>query len=446
MTDTTAPRAHTHVLPADHELRSVLHDEIHARPSPRIRLPALVVCVAVDNTGIDARHEMEHLRRLPGADGLQPDQVDGSFLRLRIGDASLRWERHTEFTRYTLVQALPAHAWPANDPPPLLADLVLPHGWLAALPGRTIAALKLVMIERDLADAKAAVAEARAWFGGRSVVASRIGNDAHSCAVSDLRIGPSGFERFVVMCSADTSETRAGRVAQRLLELEIYRVLALRGLPAAKALAPALLAIETDLAGAVADLERGARGDKDLLRDLTALAARQERATAEHGWRFSATSAYDALVRQRIAELRESPVPGTQTFGEFLQRRLSPAMATVTSTARRLDGLAARVERTTALLRTRVDIATEEQNHALLAKLTRGQALQLRLQATVEGLSIAAISYYIVSLLLYAGKAAKSAGLLPVEPEVAVGALIPAVVWAVWRGTRRIHRSLADPA
>jgi uncharacterized membrane-anchored protein len=279
------------------------------------------------------------------------------------------------------------------------------------------------------------------------VVASRIGNEGHSCAVSDLRIDESGFERIVVMCRPGTSPTRAGRLSQRLLELEIYRVLALRGLPAAKTLAPELNAIETDLALAVSALEKSAQGaqdaraDKDLLRDLTALAARLERATTGHDWRFAATAAYDALVRQRIAELRETAVSGTQTLGEFLQRRLSPAMATVAATVRRLDNLGARVERTTALLRTRVDIATEEQNQALLAQLTRGQALQLRLQATVEGLSIAAISYYIVSLLLYGGKAAKAAG-LRIDPEIATGAAIPLVVWAVWRGTRRIHRSL----
>ncbi len=428
--------------PVDHDLRMPLQAEIHARPSPRIRMPALVVCIAVDNTGVDPQQELECLRRLPGAQDLRLDQLDSNFLRLRIDKASLRWERHTEFTRYTLVQALPACAWPATDPLPMTRDLVLPSEWLATLPGRTLVALKLVMIERELSDPRAAVAEARDWFSGRTVVASRIGNDGHSCAVSDLHIGTSGFERFVVLCSPGTSESRAGRVAQRLIELKIYSVLALRGLPAAKALAPALRAVETDLARAVADLERGSGGDKKLLHDLTSLAARLERATAEHGWRFSATSAYDTLVQQRIAELRERPVLGTQTFGEYLQRRLSPAMATVASAARRLDSLAARVERSTALLRTRVDIATEEQNHALLSQLTRGQALQLRLQATVEGLSIAAISYYIVSLLLYAGKAAKSAGLLPVEPELAAGVLIPAVVWAVWRGTRRIHGSL----
>jgi uncharacterized membrane-anchored protein len=101
------------------------------------------------------------------------------------------------------------------------------------------------------------------------------------------------------------------------------------------------------------------------------------------------------------------------------------------------------VARTSALLRTRVDIATEVQNQQLLEKLTRGQELQLRLQSTVEGLSIAAISYYVVSLVLYGGKALKGAG-VPINPEVAAGAVIPLVLWGVWTAIRRIHAKLYE--
>jgi uncharacterized membrane-anchored protein len=158
-------------------------------------------------------------------------------------------------------------------------------------------------------------------------------------------------------------------------------------------------------------------------------------------YRFSATQAYYALVSQRIRELREKAIPGTQTIGEFMQRRLSPAMATVAATDQRLKSLSERVARTSDLLRTRVDIATEVQNQQLLAKLTRGQELQLRLQSTVEGLSIAAISYYVISLLLYGGKALKAAG-LPINPEMVAGALVPVVLWVVWRTTQKIHAKL----
>ena len=231
------------------------------------------------------------------------------------------------------------------------------------------------------------------------------------------------------------------RIAQRLLELEIYRLMALRGLPVAKALSHLLGDAEAALQGIMVQLEDDTASDQALLDALVALAARVERATAEHQYRLAATQAYYALVLQRINELREKAIPGTQTIGEFMQRRLSPAMATVSASAKRLESLSERVARTSALLRTRVEIVTESQNQQLLEQLTRGQALQLRLQATVEGLSIAAISYYVVSLLLYGGKALKALG-VPLNPELAAGALVPLVLWAVWHTTRRIHARL----
>lgn len=428
-------------LPADDPLRTLLHNEVHARPPARIRLPALVVYVAVDNQGITREQECEHLRRLPDQEDLTVAQMQASFLRLRLPGCTLKWERHTEFTRYSIVQTLPEGAGLGQRDPELLSHLALPVDWVASIPGRTLAAIKLVMLHGDVAEPQAALSMARTWLGEHSVVASMMGNQGHSVVVTDFMLRPSGFERMLVIAPPGTSETRAGRIAGRLLEFETYRLMALRGLPVAKALGPFLSDAERQLADITAQLENKSASDQSLLDTLVSLAAAVERATAEHAYRFSATRAYDTLVGQRIAELREQPIPGTQTIGEFMQRRLSPAMATVAATAQRLTSLSERITRTSALLRTRVDIATEVQNQLLLEKLTRGQELQLRLQSTVEGLSIAAISYYVVSLLLYVGKAGKAAG-LPLNPELAAGALIPLVLWAVWRTTKRIHEKL----
>ena len=432
-------------LPADDAQRRMLHNEVHARPQARIRLPALVVYVAVFNEGVSREQECAHLRLLPGQQDLGVDQLHSNFLRLRFEGYTLKWERHSEFTRYSLVQPLPPQGLLGALDPELLTSVVLQPEWLRTIPGRTIAAVKLAMVHGDLTDADATMAQARVWFGGNPVVASVLGNNSHSLAVTDFVLRPSGFERMLVVGPQDTSQTRAGRVSQRLLEIETYRLMALRGLPVTKALAPMLAQCEAALADITAQLENKSTSDQSLLDTLVSLAARVERATAENIYRFSATRAYDALVAQRIAELREKAIPGTQTIGEFMQRRLSPAMATVAATSQRLTSLSERVARTSAMLRTRVDIATEIQNQQLLEKLTRGQELQLRLQTTVEGLSIAAISYYVVSLLLYGGKALKGAG-VPINPEVAAGAAIPLVLWAVWSATRRIHRKLHAPS
>jgi uncharacterized membrane-anchored protein len=426
-------------LPADDALREAVHNEVHARPPARIRLPALVVYVAVLNEGVSREQECAHLQQLPGQAHLTVADLANNFLRLRLPGHTLKWERHSEFTRYAIVQALPEAAWPAPVPE-LLSALVVDPVWLSQIPGRTVAAVKLVMVNHDLNDPQAALALGQQWFGGRTVVASLLGN-GHSLAITNFRLTESGFERMLVLAPPGTSHTRAGRISQRLLEFETYRLMALRGLPAAKALGPMLSEAEGGLADITARLEAPQASEQELLDTLIRLAARVERATAENAYRFSATQAYDTLVRQRIVEMREQAIPGTQTMGEFMQRRLSPAIATVVATGNRLSSLSGRIARASALLRTRVDIATETQNQQLLAKLTRGQELQLSLQTTVEGLSIAAISYYVISLVLYGGKALKALG-LPINPEMAAGALVPVVLWGVWKATQRIHAKL----
>ena len=427
-------------LPPDDPQRTLLHNEVHARPPARVRLPALIVQVAVLNAGVSREQECEHLRRLTGQALLPLERLHGNFLRLPCGNHTVKWERHTEFTRYSIVQALPERALLGAQEPELLSSLAVAPEWLRGIPGRTVSAILLVMVEGALQEEVAVMGQTQVWFGGRSVIASQLGH-GHSWAVTDFQIGADGFERMLVIAAPGTSESRAGRISQRLLEVEIYRLMALRGLPVVKQLAPMLSEAEGALADITARLESKSASDQELLDTLVSLAARVERATAEHIYRFSATRAYNTLVGQRLTELREKPIPGTQTLSEFMQRRLSPAIATVAATAQRLTSLSERVTRTSALLRTRVDIATETQNQILLEKLTRGQELQLRLQSTVEGLSIAAISYYVISLLLYAGKAGKAAG-APINPEIVVGAAIPLVLWLVWRNIRRIHATL----
>jgi uncharacterized membrane-anchored protein len=451
------------MLPLDDPQRVALHNEVHARPSARIRLPVLITYVALLNEGVSREVECAHLMQLPGQAALTPEDLLDNFLRLRLAGFTVKWERHTEFTRYSIVQPLPEHAALGAAEPDLLTPLAVPAEWLRQIPGRTVAAIQLAMVNAPLDDAPSLMAQAVTWLGGRTVVASLMGSSSaivegqggaeatnrhgyghpmgHSWALTQFRLQSDGFERMLVIAPEGTSQTRAGRIAARLLELETYRLMALRGLPVAKALGPMLSQSEAALVRITAQLENKSVSDQELLDTLVSLAAGVERATAENNYRFAATQAYYTLVGQRIIELREKAIPGTQTIGEFMQRRLSPAMATVAATGQRLTSLSERVARTSDLLRTRVDIATEVQNQQLLEKLTLGQATQLRLQSTVEGLSIAAISYYVISLLLYGGKALKAVG-VPLNPEMAAGALVPVVLWVVWRTTQRIHAKL----
>ncbi len=425
-------------LPPDDPQRVLLHNEVHTRQSQRIHLPALVVYIAVISNDITLEQECEHLRRLPGQEAIMIDHLQHNFLRLRLQGYTLRWERHTEFTSYSLVQQLPESAQLGATDPELLSSLALPEGWLVGIPGRTFAAIKLVMVHGDLKSPEELLLSARNWFGERPVAASLVGRNSHSLVVTDFMLRDSGFERMLVIAPPKTSVTRAGRVAQRLLEIETYRIMALRGLPVAKQLDSELANAEQQLASITDQLKNKVASEQELLDRLVSLAVHIEHTTIKHMYRFTATRAYDKMITQRINELREKAIPGTQIIGEFMWHRLSPAIAKVEDTAQRMGSLSERISHTSALLRTQVNILTEAQNQQLLEKLTRGQELQLRLQQTVEGLSIAAISYYVVSLLLYLTKAGKAAGLL-IHPELVTGVMIPIVLLAVWHITRRIH-------
>ena len=119
-------------------------------------------------------------------------------------------------------------------------------------------------------------------------------------------------------------------------------------------------------------------------------------------------------------------------------------MNTCLAVANRLETLSQRITRVTQLLSTRVDITHERQNQAVLEQMNRRAKLQLRLQETVEGLSVAAITYYIVGLFGYLAKAVKAAG-LPLNPDIATGVSIPIVIVAVALGVRHIRKMIAPP-
>jgi uncharacterized membrane-anchored protein len=103
--------------------------------------------------------------------------------------------------------------------------------------------------------------------------------------------------------------------------------------------------------------------------------------------------------------------------------------------------LSAKLARAADLLRTRVDVALQQQNQDLLKSMNTRTLLQLRLQQTVEGLSVAAISYYVVGLLSYLAKAAHDGG-LHVEPSLVTAAFVPPVVLGVWWMLRRMRRHI----
>jgi uncharacterized membrane-anchored protein len=183
--------------------------------------------------------------------------------------------------------------------------------------------------------------------------------------------------------------------------------------------------------------------DSRLLDELTALAAALEADANVAGYRLRASRAYAEIVQQRLDAIGETPCPGWPTLEAFLSRRMAPAMRTCHMMEERLTGLSARLARAAQLLRTRVDVEIERQNRDVLAAMNRRAGLQLRLQQTVEGLSIAAVSYYVVSLAGYLFEGLKDVGLGP-DPALAQAVSVPFVLVLVAWLVRRIRRHHAD--
>ncbi|MEO8938035.1 MAG: DUF3422 domain-containing protein [Burkholderiaceae bacterium] len=428
---TSAPCDHS-LLGCEHPLREDLVDEVHARPSDALDTPCRATFVAkLIDPGERAR-ELRHLSVLCSLFSVEPPMPEANHFVAALGPLKLKWERHGEFSGYTFIAA-GLSPKPFSEPPVLL----LPPGWLAGLPGQVLVAAhaKIVAMPAEGVDAEFLARH----FADNLVLGGDIGEHA-GMAYTDFRVHADGFSRFLLIDKAFTVR-QAGRMLQRLFEIETYRMMALLALPVARQQSTRLVDIGTALASVTTDIASGSVDDEALLHKVTRLAAEVESGLAASQFRFGACRAYGELVATRIAELREARQPGIQPIGEFMTRRFTPAVATCAAVSQRLRDLSERVARASALLSTRVDIARERQNQALLASMDRRAKAQLRLQQAVEGLSVAAIVYYAAGLVGYLTKGLKSAG-VHVEPDLLIGASIPLLFVMVFIVTRRARRRL----
>lgn len=414
-----------------HPLREALHHEVHARPYERLAAPLLLSHVAmVNGDGAAAR---AHLSALLAQRHLPVPAGDLSHVSTDIGGVQLRWELHGEFQTCTFWKQLPDLPKGFDELP--LRDV--PKDWLAAQPGQWLVGLH-VLVKPALGEHAALPPLVRQCLDEDTLVGARVMEGAAE-VYTDFRLQGDGFARWVVI-AGETTPRRLGRLVQRLLEVETYRMMALLGLPVAREVGAALVGAEKALAE-VAERIRVAQPSEepDLLRRLTELAAEVEGLYARTHARFSASAAYFELVQRRIEELREDRVHNLQTLREFMDRRLQPAMQTCAWAARRQQALSERISRVSNLLRTRVEIEQQLSSQALLDAMNRRQKAQLLLQSAVEGLSVAAVTYYGAGLVGYLAKGAKSVG-VDLPPDLAVAVAIPLIALGVWLGIRRLHR------
>jgi uncharacterized membrane-anchored protein len=425
-------------LPPQHEHRLPLANELHARPFPELRAPCRAVHLAFKKRHLAAERDPEvdraHLRALLDRHGAQHPAPGADHWMGRLGRAELKWERHTEFVTYTLF--LDGEGEVPFDGAPLA---LLPRDWLDAAPGLVVAAslLHVAVAGPDVVQTLASGYEDH--FVRESFAVARI-LDGDALAGSDFRIHEDGMTRILVIAPPDLGPRRLGRTVQRLLEIETYKSVSMLTLPVARRVSVRLAEIDRELSALAQNIAADSATARETLDALTSLSAEIERTSAESAFRFGAAQAYEAIVSERIEVMRETRLDGRQTMQEFMLRRYQPAMRTCRAAERRLAELSDRAARIANLLRTRVDVAMSAQNQSLLESMDRRAALQLRLQETVEGLSVVAISYYGVSLGAYLlAPVGHAAGL---DKSVLTAMLVIPMVLGVWSFMRRVKKRI----
>ncbi len=416
----------------DHPLRSALLEEVHARPFATLEPPEQASHLALISDEHGEAVDFAHLVRLCQLYGVSPPLEGSRHFRFDFGTFRLKWERHTEFCTYTFFR----HS-PFERPFSIPAISTVPREWLEALPGNRLVAVHVAIEPRNGPPWSAS--DLAAIFRSETLSGSRVFGGA-ALAWTDFAVHEDGFGRILIR-DIGLDRFEAGRLVQRLLEIETYRTMALIALPLVHEHGAKISLIEEETAE-IARCMSGITGLDDtraLLARLSRLAADVEGITSRLSYRFDATRAYFALVRRRVERLREERLEKLQTIEEFMERRLAPAMQTCETAARRLESLSRRLARASDLLRTQVDVALREQNRDLLLSMDRRARLQSRLQRILEVISIVALTYYLAVLLTIVLTAVKTAG-VPLNVELVTGAAIPflfGIIWLVVRWTRR---------
>ncbi len=419
----------------EHPLRHRLNNEFHARPATALAGAVLVSHLVFKHSATTVVAERENLSKLCQGHVCNAIDSSESHLMIETGAFRMRWELHTEFSTYTFFRDLNSdETLPADA---TAFDAVHPE-WLSGIPGKLIVATQVEV--RPASELSPDAVLAGLTPSGRTLGGARVADDA-AWVFTDFKID-NGFSRFLVI-NENMTQRQTGRTVQRLVEIETYRMMALLGLPIAKEVGAWLYTGEKQLAELMERIGQAKtpEDERDVLASLSALAAEVENSVARTTFRFGASRAYHGLVSQRIEELRETRIPGLPTLDEFMQRRLLPAMKTCEAISRRQEELSGRVARNSQLLRTRVDIELERQNQELLTQMNRRAKLQLRLQETVEGLSVVVLTYYGSQLVQYLAKGTKEVHHFNTDVITAVS--IPLIAGLVAWGTRRMRRKLA---
>lgn len=369
----------------NHPQRDVLEKELQQRFFPPLPCPCRIGHFMLTLTPHSRYEELAQLQQLAQTQGKQLLDSD-TDLELQWGSMQLRWEKHTEFSTYSFIDAnCNAGFGPIED--------LLPNAdFFQQLPGQLFRVVQLQLCAAPTDDD-----EPVDHFAKAHCISSMLaGNKARIW--TDFRKHPEGGGRVLLWDFGLTPSSRA-RLVQHLFDVGNYRKLSLLGWPLTRQTLQELHGLEQQLLHITERIEQQQDPDDKLLRELCQLTAQSERLTAASAARLEASSAYYQLTLDRLKAMRELPIDGLMSLQDFSERRLTPAFRTAQSLQSRQRSLLERLSRSTELLRTRINLQLERQNTNLLASMEHRARQQLALQRAVERVSVVAITYYTVQLL-----------------------------------------------
>lgn len=406
----------------EHAYRRLIDAETHARPvlpmAAPCRIRRLAFMSADDGSDLRALHGKMAAVAGAVADG----PAWARQLVFERGGRHVTWELHNEFATLTWTSAI--EDWETR-----------PEGIGLDLHAR----LLLVFATRiDLVPSQAIGELALGGFSPLSLCYSRV-FDGQAEAATDFRLDADGFTRFEV-AAGSSGDLRRGVIVRRLLEIETYRTMALIGLPLAREMGGRVGAYERQLAAIMQTIGRGdtAAEHQATLAALHALSSEVGRTVEETSFRFAATQAYADVLDERLRRLGEQAIGEFTTIERFINNRAHPAIATCRAMEKRLSALTDKVQRSIELLDARISLSIQTQNQAVLDGLSATARSQFRLQQTVEGLSIIAISYYALGLLGYVYEGLHE--VLPLAKGTMMALSAPLVLLVVFLGVRQIRK------
>ena len=430
-------------------------DELHARPYIKLSNNLRTFHFAYLLKENDEKKSWVYLDKFLGKINFQklPKQVSKYWVA-EGKDLIIRYECHTEFISLTLIY--PNKIENDNKNKPKLFDenflRLLPIEFLKNFPGEHFLSSWIEMLPSK---SNFKPIDIEKFFYHDNFAGSNVAEDGANVFMSfksdRTNFLGSGFRRVFIQ-NKNLRTRRTGRLLQRIVELETYQVLSLLGLPQVRTETKNLSNLEKQITEITKSVSKTAKNNLDKkairypdyqkdLNELSYVVAKIEEIDSSTNYRLSATSAYYKLVEQRIKDLREIRLESFQTNNEFLSRRLQPAIRTSEAFSRRLESLATRAQRADNLVRTQIEMGVQIQNKDLLKSMELRARAQLRLQETVESLSIVAITYYIVGLLSILVDPINF-DLIYLSKELFLALCVPIVLILIWYVAKMVRKKI----